>query len=490
MVLRKADEYQVDPENPWASDKLDRKKVADYLTPVIASVTQPFTISLHSPYGTGKTSFIKSWQAALREDGYKTVYFNAWETDFSRDAFVAFMAAIQMQLAEDKTVSESVKESIGSAARMGVWSLTKALLPVVAKGLAKKAIGHEAVEDVLDAVGTDAEEIGSAAGNLVTAAIETQAATMKLRDDFREGLAQAISGLFGQDLAAEKKKLIVFVDELDRCRPNYAVELLEAIKHLFSVDGLLFILAIDRVQLLGAIGAVYGANCDARGYLDRFIDWQFKLPVPKLRNFVDFLSERYELAKIPMPRRDGDLYDVGSLVDALVGFGNAYDISLRRVEKIFTEINVFVRSLGQNQCPFYPVIGALSVLRVADPNGLEKAQTSGQAAIEYCSVIREKLFNAAPSANRNSVGRMGDDLLPWFLGRANVSDLTDYIEKIEKQLAVQRESGTVDPNLEKDIERRKHQMEYWRYISRQYNFDDPPVLWILGRFDFASQVSA
>ena len=72
----------------------------------------------------------------------------------------------------------------------------------------------------------------------------------------------------------------VFVDELDRCRPSYSVELLERIKHVFSVKGAVFILAVDRDQLLSSISGVYGSNIDAPRYIRKFIDWNFSLPNP------------------------------------------------------------------------------------------------------------------------------------------------------------------------------------------------------------------
>ena len=78
-----------------------------------------------------------------------------------------------------------------------------------------------------------------------------------------------------------EKTVIIFVDELDRCRPSYAIELLERIKHLFNIGGLVFVLALDREQLGHSIKAVYGNGIDSDGYLRRFVDFEYQLKNPE-----------------------------------------------------------------------------------------------------------------------------------------------------------------------------------------------------------------
>ena len=74
--------------------------------------------------------------------------------------------------------------------------------------------------------------------------------------------------------------MVFFVDELDRCRPTYAVELLERIKHLFEVDNIVFVLALSTGQLESSIRSLYGDGLDAPGYLRRFIDLEYPLREP------------------------------------------------------------------------------------------------------------------------------------------------------------------------------------------------------------------
>ncbi|MEQ9360992.1 MAG: hypothetical protein RLO05_04730, partial [Rhodospirillales bacterium] len=61
MILKKHDDYDIDPDEPWRGDKLKRQQTAEYLTPIIASIDQPFVISLNAEYGMGKTDFVRRW---------------------------------------------------------------------------------------------------------------------------------------------------------------------------------------------------------------------------------------------------------------------------------------------------------------------------------------------------------------------------------------------------------------------------------------------
>ena len=77
---------------------------------------------------------------------------------------------------------------------------------------------------------------------------------------------------FMSDCIREKAdKLVIFIDELDRCRPNFAVQLLERIKHYFCVENVIFVLSINSAELVNTVKTVYGQNFDGYRYLDRFL---------------------------------------------------------------------------------------------------------------------------------------------------------------------------------------------------------------------------
>ena len=73
-------------------DALNRKPSVEALSNLLNSLTGPFVLTIDSPWGTGKTTFIKIWKAYLESQGFACLYFNAWETDFSTDPLVAFLS--------------------------------------------------------------------------------------------------------------------------------------------------------------------------------------------------------------------------------------------------------------------------------------------------------------------------------------------------------------------------------------------------------------
>lgn len=378
MVLRKADEYQVDEADPWKNDKLDRKTIADYLTPVIASVTQPFTISIHSPYGTGKTSFVKSWQADLRKQGYKTVYFNAWETDFSHDAFFAFMAAVQRELAgreSEQGKAAAIAKKIAETTTKGAGFVGEKALPLILRGLAKKLAGDETVEGFLKLIGSSADDVGALVGTLAEEGLKSQVAAEKSRDEFCRSLSEAVVSMFDDTTPAEKRKIIIFVDDLDRCRPTYAVSVLEAIKHLFSVQGLIFVLSIDESQVRQAVRTVYGGDWDATGYLRKFIDWRFELPMPSRGDYMGLLADAFGLDRLRVFSFKKNSYTEFSSV--LSSGAECFSWSLRECNAVLVNINLVCRAVREGE-PFLPRVLALcAVLHHALPAEVELACESG-----------------------------------------------------------------------------------------------------------------
>ncbi|MDH5553459.1 MAG: KAP family NTPase, partial [Nitrosomonas sp.] len=120
--------------------------------------------------------------------------------------------------------------------------------------------------------------------------------------DFKKKLGLLIKALEEEENV--QLPLFIFIDELDRCRPNYAIELLEAVKHLFGVPGIYFVIATNLEQLGHSICAVYGEKFDSEHYLKRFFDHEYLLPFPDSERFTEYLFSRYSLNKL------GNLYSV------------------------------------------------------------------------------------------------------------------------------------------------------------------------------------
>ena len=299
-------EHLIDPNNIWGNDDLKRKPFADDLTRIVehAAKNQSFAVSLHGNWGTGKTYLLRRWQVQLQKEGRRAVYFNAWEDDFQADALTAVVGQLweAIKSADWKEIIQSVKTAI----------------PTIA---GKKA---------LDFLGLTKEDLQSADERTV----DEYLAVRKKLDGFRERL---------KTLAAAVKSntnfpLVFIVDELDRCRPTFAIEVLERIKHLFGVPNIVFVFGVNKTGLQKSIRLVYGC-INAEDYLRRFFDRDLTLPPADAVAYCQHLLKQNDLEdalnQLQKHRsRYGDsewLQATHDLTRYLIGYAG---LSLREVEHV------------------------------------------------------------------------------------------------------------------------------------------------------------
>lgn len=106
-----------------------------------------------------------------------------------------------------------------------------------------------------------------------------------------EEIREKVKEIFDSIIVENVEKLVIFVDELDRCRPYFVIEMLERIKHYFADDRIIFIASINRGQLIHSISKYYGANFDSTGYLDKFFDKNIYLPEIDIKGKIEYMLE-------------------------------------------------------------------------------------------------------------------------------------------------------------------------------------------------------
>src|SRR5690554_207611 len=268
-------EIEIVSEKPFANCKLDRQKYSKVLTNIINSYPYGFVLALNNKWGTGKTTFVKMWEQDLRNDEFQTIYFNAWENDFKNNPLTALMG--ELKTLTTKETEPEFKKTLKRAS-----ALTKNIAPIIAKAIADRYIDTEGIKEAI---------IGVTQGltDVFENEVNEYQNKKKSISDFRQSLSEFIAN------TNEGKPLIFIVDELDRCRPNYAVSILEQIKHFFSVPNIVFILSIDKEQLGCAIKGVYGSDdIDTDEYLRRFIDLEYSIPEPEADTFYKYLYEYFK----------------------------------------------------------------------------------------------------------------------------------------------------------------------------------------------------
>lgn len=183
---------------------------------------------------------------------------------------------------------------------------------------------------------------------------------------FRESIAEIAKTVSSAASPIEARPLVIVIDELDRCRPTYAVRVLECIKHFFAVPGVMFVFAVDSTQLSHAVRSQYGQSMDAVGYLRRFFDLELSLPEPTESQFSLAQFERFGLEKVFAERRAhssvGD--EKGNVLETFDGLFRVFRCSLRDRERCFTLLAFALRTTPKSHY-LHPVpLAALIVLKV------------------------------------------------------------------------------------------------------------------------------
>jgi len=296
-IDRYVDEY-------FPADKLDRARYATFLSRLLAQegfdLNRPegaqkknYVLNLNAEWGAGKTYFLKRWSKDLFVD-YPIVYIDAWQQDYSDDPFLTVIAAIIKQLQAQAKFNITIPKS--------AVSMFKAVAPAIAQGLTKKISGidldelhtllfteeDEESEDK-ESVKQNSSEFSPAIKALAQNLIKDHEAKNKSIEAIKSKLADWVSKFEKQE--DKSLPIFIFIDELDRCRPSYAVEMLETIKHIFDVKGIVFVVATDTEQLQHTIKSIYGEGFDAKIYLGRFFNSRYSLKRPVLKDFLSVHSD-------------------------------------------------------------------------------------------------------------------------------------------------------------------------------------------------------
>ena len=284
----------------YCPDHLDRERYAQFLTEFLSHQDQekPYVLNLNSGWGTGKTYFLKRWTEDLKTR-HPVIYIDAWRDDHSDDPFMTVISAIISQL---RAQTDKPDDSMFSKGISTGYSLLKAMGPLLLGAAAKKYLGKDIDELVSlhepDSSGIS-KEVGDAAAKMAQFLISSHEKKNESVKALKAEIQAWIGAVIGQRSGLKQKPTFVIIDELDRCRPSFAVEMLEAVKHIFDIPGVFFIIATDTEQLQHAIKVVYGSGFDAQTYLSRFFDSRFSLRESPLIEFIgahcvcDVFSKEY-----------------------------------------------------------------------------------------------------------------------------------------------------------------------------------------------------
>lgn len=349
-MLKRPKPIEINPD--FIGDKLERKQTIINLTEIVKNSEEGFVLSVNAPWGSGKTTFINFWKAYLEKEGFKTIYFNAWESDFSKEPLLVLLSKITSELKPTNI------DKVDKVKKVGIKI-----------GIAALAIGvRAATAGVLKLEDFSGEETDRAIADVASKLVEDKLNSLTAEASLQEQFRNALEDLATEAIAdTERSKLVFFIDELDRCRPTYAVELLEAVKHFFSVDNIVFVLSMDKKQLGCSISTMYGSGMDTEAYLKRFIDLNYDLQMPSNEKFIEYLFEYYGFNSFFSQIKLENDYDAKPLV-ALKYFCEQFEFKPRDIEHIFIQLTTIFLTDNKKHISYYVFIIFLITLRAKDRN--------------------------------------------------------------------------------------------------------------------------
>lgn len=264
-------------------DYIRRNEVLADFIQLLDKIDGNINIALDSKWGNGKTFFVKQLAVVLEffrkkafdqeididleeivqhksylcdlnpEHTYIPIYYDAWMFDDHPDPILSLMYSIISNgyIESDPTVKHKLREKVAA--------LTSAIASLRGVSLNTEKLFFPQ-ENCLESI------------------------------NFVEEIKDILNDIFEQLIVEKADKLVVIIDELDRCKPDYAVKLLEKIKHFIVDDRVIFIYSTNKEQLIHTIKKFYGQDFNAALYLNRFFDFQFVLDDSEADRYVNYLG--------------------------------------------------------------------------------------------------------------------------------------------------------------------------------------------------------
>lgn len=384
-------------------------------------------LTLGAPFGAGKTTFLRMWQADLecRRLGDSTVLrpivLNAWESDFCGDPLIAIVTGL-IESVESRGQESSSQDTskLREAAKDAAWFAT---------GLANSVVSHLTGADAI------------AAGEFATRKQEERKAripdVIRLYQE-RLGSLRTLKELLQKQFGDSTGGAIIMIDELDRCRPDYAISYLETIKHVFDLPGLVFVLAVDYQRLASAAEHVFG-KLDFAEYYRKFVHRTVHLPIPENES-LSMLAQLYVPAFLEKKSVRASLLNINShtihqIVELIAGFR----LTPRQTQEVFRVIGHVLSGNDERRGQLLWCIGVgtilMSVLRVGEREIYERLGAGKLPHIEFGQLL---------------IDRLGKDAKWWFsiyitgAARSEIGDVID-LESLYKKLNFVKEGEKFDP---------------------------------------------
>lgn len=317
MAQNKKNNYKdnefVKNNEPFKNDLLGREKIAQLWQDTLLKSGKHFVMAVDASWGMGKSYFARNWECKLLKEDYHVCYIDAFEYDFTDDPFMTISSSIieTLKINNNFTELEEISNYLGVLYK-SLKTNSLNLFGSIIEGATQIVLG--AVDSTCN--NSIINGVAKVAGNVVNIFKDSLKKANKSdinpvleltqKDITYNHVIQAFKILLEnkvRDIIKDSNKpFIVIVDELDRCKPTFAIEFLEKLKHLFDIPNMIFILFINEKELASAINHTYGVN--GSDYLGKFIQVSASL------NFKNSISNNLRDYYLKYAHTSNEYFDI------------------------------------------------------------------------------------------------------------------------------------------------------------------------------------
>lgn len=353
----------------------------EHLINLIKAETSECVISVHAEWGYGKTCFAKRLVNELNsktKKGFDALYFDAWEHDFAESPLAPLVYEINGNL---KTSQTDLKRFLKKTCEFAGKILLK----------------NEDIQVFLESIKEEFEEHDITFKEVKEYIKELTSSSHSLTDRYRvQHLARkSFKSSFERLIKQKNNKLIIVIDELDRCHPDFAHRFLEDIKYLMNTKKCVFITFINEPLLEGIYKVRYGVPEDSQHrYLDKFFNYRFRLPKPSLAemcySYIKENLEHFQISFLEETLSEYTLFrnyeDIESfMIKSLTNFIRFNDIKARTIQKSVQQVTQTCINLNLKNvkidCNIVILVTIFTLIENHDLQGLEDLynyQTQGR----------------------------------------------------------------------------------------------------------------
>lgn len=312
----------------YINNILERNPYIHNFILMLLNIEQGGVIAIDGEWGSGKTYFVHQvkWlldsasenidsdiQTVLNGTSpkleniighkYKAFYYDAWKHDKSNNPFFTLLRAMILTFGG----IDYFKKEMGFIKSLlkGASHIVKGVTPIDVESIFK---GTKTLCGI-----NDAEQFSEL--------------------EFIEQMDVQVNSFLDYICEGQYEKLVIFIDELDRCKPSFAVELLEIIKHYFNHDKVIFVLSTNLSEFQHCIKQYYGEGFNGWKYLDRFIDLRLTLPTISIEDYYKYLWQKTGTDRID---------DISIVCAQYFGF------NLRDIQRYNQQVNIAFHSYINN----------------------------------------------------------------------------------------------------------------------------------------------